>query len=384
MDTPVATPPFWTRDDGPFERLLRRLRLARPGGAVRIAALVAITWLPLVAGAAVRRIFGHAPEPLVYDISVHVRFLITLPLVLVAEQMLHRLCRASIDQLYDGKFADVGLTDRVLGRAERLRTAPSIELALAAVAVVVGQLVLWGVVGKTGLVSGATRASWSPSGIWYAAVALPVLQFLILRWLWRWAIWSLVLARLSRVRLATQATHPDHAAGLEFLSWPIGAFTMLLLALACILAAAWGTQLATHRTTLSSLMPTLAILLAVALLVGLGPLLLFSRQLYRARLDELGDFNGFSLRYVREFHAKWIDAVPVTSALGAADIQALRDLGGAYAVIVTTRLVVFSRRQVLAVLLAVLLPLLPLAATSVPIQRVFSHLGTVLLGALSV
>ncbi|HTR55080.1 MAG TPA: hypothetical protein VMJ10_30550 [Kofleriaceae bacterium] len=383
MTTTTASGHFWADDDRPFQRLLRRLHLSRPTGNVRRAWLVAIAWVPLALGAVIRKLGGREPEPLVYDISVHIRFLVAMPCVLTAEHMLRRLVNTSVAQLYDGRFADASALDRVLDRAERLRAEPAIELALAGCALVLGQLVLWGVVGTTGLVSGTSQTSWSISGVWYAAIALPLLQFLVLRWIWEWIVWSLALVQISRMRLATAASHPDRSAGLEFLSWPLGAFAMFMLGLSCVLAGAWGTQLLAHRTTIPSLVPTLAILLAIALVVALGPLILFAQHLYRARLAELSDYNALALQYVREFRAKWIDAVPITSPLGAADIQALHDLGGAYEVIATTGMTVFRRRSAIAIVLAVLVPLIPLALTVVPIQRVFSRLVDAVVGALA-
>jgi hypothetical protein len=57
----------------------------------------------------------------------------------------------------------------------------------------------------------------SPAGLWYQFVAIPLVQFFLLRWLWRLAIWTMFLWDVSRLRLNLLATHTNMAAGLGFL-----------------------------------------------------------------------------------------------------------------------------------------------------------------------
>ncbi|HEU4611146.1 MAG TPA: hypothetical protein VFS15_03675, partial [Kofleriaceae bacterium] len=66
---------------GPFERLARRLGLARSTGTLYGWRLAAVAWLPLAAGSALRGIAGRGLDPIVLDISVHARLLISLPLL---------------------------------------------------------------------------------------------------------------------------------------------------------------------------------------------------------------------------------------------------------------------------------------------------------------
>ncbi len=145
----------------------------------------------------------------------------------------------------------------MIDRAEPMRDSTFVECVLAATALLGGQLVLWGVTGPTGLFHGIEQTRLSISQVWYAAIALPLLQFLALRWLWRWAIWTVILVRVSRLPLATIATHPDRAAGLRFLSGPRTGFAAFELAFGSMLAGAWGMQLLDGRVTVPSLLPTL-------------------------------------------------------------------------------------------------------------------------------
>jgi hypothetical protein len=71
----------------------------------------------------------------------------------------------------------------------------------------------------------------SLAGYWYVLVALPIFQFLLLRWIYRMFNWSLFLWKASRLDLRLSAARPDAAGGLGFLGKspiPFGTITFAL------------------------------------------------------------------------------------------------------------------------------------------------------------
>ena len=67
----------------------------------------------------------------------------------------------------------------------------------------------------------------SLAGLWYHAIAIPLFQFLLLRWVWRLIIWARFLYGTSRLDLDLVPTHADSAAGLGFLSTAHDSLTVL-------------------------------------------------------------------------------------------------------------------------------------------------------------
>jgi len=375
---------FSINEGGPFDHLIRKLHLLRPSGMVRVWWIVAVAWLPLMLGATLRELVGIPLNPIVLDISVHARFLVAVPLVLVSASLLEPQCRGVIRMLYEGSFAEPAALDRIVDRGERLRGSGVVEAALLVIAIAAGQLGLWGVLGPTGVFAGiAHHTDWSFARVWYSTVSLPLLQFVVLRWLWRWVVWCYMLARFSRLPLAATAMHADRAAGLSFFAWPTGGYHWFVTAVATVLSGAWGTQLLDHRVTVPSLGPTLVAFLVIACVVGYAPLLPFSRHVYRARRRDLASHGLFTLGYMREFEAKWIKG-DAGSPLGTSDIQSLADIGNAFQVVLTTRMTVFDPMRLKNLVIAVLIPMVPLLATVIPIEKVVSRLGGALLGALPV
>ena len=54
----------------------------------------------------------------------------------------------------------------------------------------------------------------SYAGYWYAFIALPIYQFILLRWGYRIIVWVYLLSEIARMYLHLTATHPDRAGGL--------------------------------------------------------------------------------------------------------------------------------------------------------------------------
>jgi len=378
---------FWMAQ-GPFLQVLHRLHLTRPDGRPRALVIVTIAWLPLFVGALSRIVVGQPPAPILFDISVHARLLIAIPLMVVGERLFALRARDVIDQLYDGHFAERATLDRIIDGAERARDSRAAMVVMSALALFGGVSVL--LFGSVGVVSGIEEAgALSFARVWYALVAVPIVQVLLLRWLWQWAIWSYILLRLSRVKLAVIATHPDHAAGLGFLGTPISALAFLIGAAATTRAAGWATEILDGRTTLQACVPSFVVLLIVALALACGPLLAFAPTLYRARHATVLQYNGLALRYVRKFHRKWIEHRPDVThdesvkkrpLLGTPDIQSLNDLIGSYEALVQLKPVPFGLRAILAVWLASIVPMLPLAFTAMSVDEVFKRVGQMVIG----
>ena len=62
----------------------------------------------------------------------------------------------------------------------------------------------------------------------FSWVSNPILQFLLLRWFYRLAIWARFLWQVSRIQLSLIPTHPDRNAGLGFLGGSAYACSPLL------------------------------------------------------------------------------------------------------------------------------------------------------------
>lgn len=376
-----ATPTFSLTAGGPFYRLLTRFRLRTPHSMARCWWLGVAVWLPYVVGEGIRGALGLPPDKAVHDLSLHARLLVMLPLLLSSELLLERAARSAMSSMYYGDFADRSELDRIVAAAHRLRDSWGAEAVLLAVAIVGGQLVLWGAVGATGVFYGVQDVGrWTFPRVWYAVVGLPLVQFVMFRWLWRWVIWSYVLVRLARLPLHLIATHADGAAGLAALARPVSGFAGFVFATSATLSAAWATQMLAHEKTITDLLPMLVTVLLTDLLIAVGPLLLLSGHLFRARRTSLAQYGDFMRDYIVRFHEKWIHKPLTADPLGTSDIQSLADMGNSYSVASKTRLFAFGPRVVLMVWAAGIIPMLPLLASALTFEEILKRIVSTVLG----
>ncbi len=209
----------------PFWRLLRYLKLIgaeNPLPQRRIVCLLLLTWIPLLvltlrAGTAL----GNSVRiPLLCDISLYGRLVVALPLLILAEGLIDpRLRRVGSTFRNSGivKGTDFVAYRSILAKVERLRDSGWAEAILVLSACFPSFLF----VEEESLSS--TLATWyhtpagfSPAGWWYLLVSTSIGRFILYRWLWRYALWCILLYRIAKLDLNMMPTHPDEMGGLGF------------------------------------------------------------------------------------------------------------------------------------------------------------------------
>ena len=194
-------------------------------------------------------------------------------------------------------------------------------------------------------------------------------QFLLARWLYRWALWSYVIVQLSKLPLRLCATHPDHAAGIALLSDPTYAFAFFFAGVSSALAGTWSTQVARWHSPLTMYAPPFVLLLLIANVLAFGALALFMRPLRRARYEALRDYGHLALVHNRLFHARWVTDRRNDALLGAPDISSLADLQSAHDTTMQTRIFPFWTREAIALLVATALPMVPAIAVAISLKE---------------
>jgi hypothetical protein len=362
---------------GPLYRLGCHLGLVRDRTNTVAIGLVlgAFPWIVLVALALVEG-FGHVLFS-IEAIGAHVRLLVVIPLLFV--------CEAFIDPRFTGfvhgivRSQVVPLTARPALESEIARITrrkdgwlPEALFLLAAVSLALATpnqnffAYLSGLTGGSNP-SAVGETTWTSQWYWMACMTL--FRFLLLRWIWRLAQWCFFLWRVSRLELRLVPTHPDRAGGLGFLELVHTEFIPLVLAISAAQSASLAQDIASGRMTFDAIYPGVAFVLLADAVLFVGPLYIFSLQLWRCKVRGMSDYSAFAERYVNEFDRKWLGAEPARGEplLGTADIQSLADLSNSVSIVRDMRLVPVSSRMLMHLAVAALLPLLPLVLFKYPI-----------------
>lgn len=379
---------------GPLFQLLRRAHLT--DGALsllkrRIVVISLFAWLPLLLisffeGHAMR---GTVAIPFLLDVEIHVKYLLALPLLIVAELLVHQRLRLVVRQFVSRRLIPEEALPRfheAIASAFRLRNSVLAEVLLLVFVCVVGVQFVW----RQLLVldaatwyaipeAGGSRLSFA--GIWYGYVSLPLFQFLVFRWYFRFFIWARFLWQVSRIELNLIPTHPDRLGGLGFIASTAYAFSMLASAHGAVVAGQLANRIFYLGATLLDFKVEIVLLLVFLICVLFCPLLVFMSRLAEVKRSGKLEYDGLAQRYVREFDAKWLrGGAPADEPLvGSGDIQSLADLGNSLEVVRSMRVVPITKDGLVQLVVATLTPISPLILTVIPFEELLKKLLGILL-----
>lgn len=390
--TPDGVDDFSLVLGGPLYQLFLKTRLARPPLRLlhrRMIVIPALAWLPLLALTLLEgNALGGVKLPFLLDIETYARFLIAMPLLVLAEPVVHSWTRDIIWQFRERGIVTAESMPRfqaAIDSAMRLRNSMTVELVLLVAVFALGpwfwqhtlalQTDTWYAAADDGRIE-LTRAGW-----WFIHVSAPIFQFLLLRWWFRLAIWWRFLWRVSRLSLEVKAAHPDRAGGLGFLGEGVYGFMPVLFAQGTVVSGLIASRVLTGARTALEFRGEIALLILLLVAEVLIPMLFFVPDLIAARRDGLRRYGALTATYVRDFEHKWMRAgLPTDEALiGNADVQSLADMASSSDVVREMRPVPFDLRVLAQLVVISAAPFLPLVLTVIPLAELLQRVVAMVL-----
>jgi hypothetical protein len=383
--------PFLLVEGGPLYRIEKRIGLikARTPVMVRRAAIAAgLTWVPLLILSVVEgTAYGsNVPVPFLRDFSAYSRFLVDLPLLVLAEIVIGPRIAGTAEHFvksgvvvqkdfdaFDGDVAkNLRLRDSVL--AEVIIIVLSYIATLTAFRTTAVHVSTWYAT-RTG-----TEMSMTLPGWWLILFCAPLLNFLLLRWLWRVFLWFRFLSMVCKLDLQLFPTHPDEAGGLGFVGEAQRFFGILVFAYSFGAAGVIANSLVYDKVTLQSYTPAFAIYVVCVLLVLVLPLAIFTPKLLATKRKGLRQYGTLATAYAGAFQNKWVlgENPQHEALLGTRDIQSLADLGDSFALVKKMNPLPVDLRSILHLVVAALLPMAPLLLAVMPLKDLLKLLFKVL------
>jgi hypothetical protein len=386
MPTRLKEPPdFSLVLGGPLYQMFRRSYLTGTGLQLlrrELLVLPLVAWLPLAVMSTFEgHVFGNQNLAFLHDIESHVRFLVALPVLILADLVVHERTREVVALFLERHIVTSEDTPRFYAAIEsamRMRNSVALEVALLVFVYTVGHLI-W----RHEIALGA--ATWyavpegkslrlTLAGYWFSWVSVPLFQFILLRWYMRLAVWYRMLWRVSRLSLCLLPAHPDHAGGIGFLGDSSYAFAPVLFAQGAVLAGLVSSHILYQRQSLTSFEVSIVALVGFFVLVILGPLTMFTPLLSRTKRSGLRQYGALATDYVIDFDEKWVrGGAKGEVILGSGDIQSLADLATSFAIVEEMNLVPFLFADIIRLIVITALPLLPLLLTMMPLQELMTR-----------
>jgi hypothetical protein len=374
------------RDDPPF-RVLRSMGLIpRDGLGVGRRALfftlLASVPIAIWAWIAGRAISTAAGEPLLQHFGVHVRCLLAIPTLILAQGLAHDVTTQLLPWFVRSGAIAADKVDRfrdVVRSVGRLRSATLPWIVIA------GIVIVWSATGPmhkdademswaTG--SAASSAELGFGGWWFLFVARPIYIALVLGWVWRVVLLVILFVRISKLGLELVPTHPDGLGGLGFVERFATMFAPVVFVLSAALAAQWAHQVVYHDVAVQTLRVPAVIFVVAMLLVFLAPLLVFAGPLIAAKRRAKLEYGALVGEHGDLVRKRWILGEPVAKAdiLDAPELGPVADTVSLYDAVARMRPVPIGKAALLAIAVPAVMPLLLMFALKVPVMDILVKL----------
>lgn len=356
----------------------------REGIGKKMFLAILVTWVPLIILAALqgKALGGTRADSALLDAGMLARFLVALPVLLLAPSRCSPRLRSLVEQFLNAKLVRESEQERFIANMHstmELRSSRVVDwilLMLAYLNSATFVLVMlptasasWRTIGAEG------HQALSYAGWWWAAVSQPIFLFVALRFVYRLGLWWRFLWETSRLDLQLRASHPDAAGGLTFLGSSLGAFREYAFAISAFVAGGVANVvLLTGAPVLSFKYSVLAfVLLSLAMYVC--PLLFFFTKLGAIRSRARLSYSRLSHDQLRQFEQKWIPArESEAEMLAVQDFSAVIDLMSTVDGVLKMKIVPHRRQALQPLVIAIVLPFLPVAALQIPLEEILKQL----------
>ena len=378
-------------ESGPFPHIHWSLGLFRPVGSkvgVRALLCVLIGWLPLLILVVAQSPSTTTPlaSSFLRDLGVHVRSLIATPLFVLLEiWCLPRLAAIGWHFVRSGLVEedDVPRFNELVASTRRLLNSLIAEVVaiILTYAIVLAVFFYLPLIGLPPWYSaGAEHFSLSWAGWWYAFVSTPLTLILFFGWLWRVVLWSRFLICVARMKLRLIAAHPDLASGLRFLNAAVVAFIPVAFTVGVIVAGSVANRFLQQRASVNNVEKTILGLVIFNLFLFVGPLVVFTFKLYQQKVRGIFTYGQLAESVGKQFEAKWLGNYEKysTGALEASDFSATTDLYQVVSNVYQMSLLPFDLRSIVALVVATVLPFVPVAFIAIPFDVILKEIASLL------
>ena len=356
----------------------------------RIIILATLCWLPLLVLTAIEgNLYSHQLDfPFILDFKSHIRYLLILPLLIVADSVIDPLISSNLQSIgASGLIRDEhsNVYQKAIDRFTQKKNAylPDLIILLLLVLVVSSFVMNLDETATSNLSTDwvitqtASGAALTWAGWWFALISTPILLILLLRWMWRFLLWVEFLFKVSRMPLRLQSTHPDLSGGLGILRNGENSFLVVFFAFGAMLSTSLAEEILLGGLTLAAALPMASVYILTAIIIMTIPMLFFVLPLIRAKRYGRIVYGSLGYRLSQAFDKKWGDTGDTNRGdelLKTADASAVCDYSDVYGAVRDMRYLPITLRNLGTQAFILSMPFAPLVFTELPFSKVLSLL----------
>jgi hypothetical protein len=382
---------FSLTESGLLYKILVKAKMVAPAPRYllkRSIILVMATWVPLLILSAIQGLLinDKLVLPFLYDVTTHLRLLVVIPLLVFAEKSVDFRLNEFIDQFFISgiiKESNKPLYMEIRARGKKL--IESLWADLIMLVIIIANITIRG---KTALdsefsswlqsvESNDSGASWA--GTYFLFICMPIVQFILLRWLWRWVIWFYFFLKISKLPLRLRPAHADGAGGIGFIGTPPGPFVPVTLAISILFSSAILEQVIFMDHKLPEYYLTMGAFIVLSIILNILPLMVFMKPLINSRRKAIFEYSALIHHHHQQFDDKWINSNEPGALLGNPDPSSTADINSVFQTIKSMKTMPFDLKTMASTILISALPMLPLFVLQYSVTEIIQKVLSLLL-----
>jgi hypothetical protein len=364
--------PFQITRGGPLYNFLSWLGLEDKPGKL-VLTVFCVAWLPSAILSAIEGTFFSGSDlPFIKDVSMQARLLIALPMLILIKFPIDRKVSAVAAYIHESlinREDQLVVLKKALQKTIKLTHSAIVEAILFVLVIATtisfvkagvfigleGNATSWITTGHAG------DESLSYAGYWLFTVSIPFMQFFLIRWFWRYFVWSLFLYRMSKANLNLMPTHPDRSGGLGVILLAQKSFALIFVCGSVIISGQFIAMLLQQPDTFLTLRNEAAAYIIFSIILILLPMLFFLGKLQELKNQGLLDLSKLGVKMSREFEKEWINPTSEKKEIEEklVDPSMVFDYGGMYDSLQQLRIVPVTLQDLVGLAVLLLIPFLP-------------------------
>jgi len=360
-------------ESGLINLLLKKLKLDQKRGLLAIL-VSSIAWLPLIISTAIDgTLYAGTGGAFLKDLAIQGRLLVgILMLILIKDLVYIRIPRVLqyISEVLippnEKEHFIAGALRRAKKSTDSIWSEIILFLAVTIFAISPAET-------TTLFITQRESHSWlisqkegndvlSFAGNWAQYVSIPIFQFLLLRWLWRYIVWLILLFRISKINLILKPTHPDGSGGIGIIILAQRNFLMFFVACGMAISCVMINLLLNKEISFDVLKIEILGYIIFSITLLILPLLFFIRKLIRTKSEGLLELSKAGISLSNKYEEEWVKPMGNEKKIAedTVDPSMQVDYSGVYLLLQDLRIIPLRVGDVMIMALALYLPFIPI------------------------
>jgi hypothetical protein len=202
----------------------------------------------------------------------------------------------------------------------------------------------------------------SLAGNWAAFVAVPLFQFLLLQWIWRYIIWMVLLFHIARLPLKLMPTHADRSGGVGIIILAQRSFNMFFVAGSVVISSQLIAQLSNDPDSFNTIRAVIIGYIVTGLILVILPLFFFAGKLVKTKQLGMLKLSRLGSELSSRFEMEWLNDIPLEKRIEDkhVDPSMAYDYASMYDLLQQLRIIPVTIRDIIGFVAILFVPFIPI------------------------